>query len=355
MPKPTSYIPTNPRMAAVHTLGHPSGPLPRTGWAQLGHANASTPGVPSPSTPLPYAPAGFSLAQGTGSDLIATWAAPATDSTHAAATGYNLRFSLAGIGGWATVSHVSSPYDLSGLAAGTAFDVQIQSTNAAGAGTWSASSTLTTAAAGPYTPNAPAIVSVAPPPDGTASRLTVTWTASSTDGSHDAATGYKLRYSVAGAGSWTTVTGVSSPYTIAGLSGATAVDVQVQATNAAASPSSWSATMTATTWGATVAPGNWVPATSQTHGASVAPNGGAQLVAAAAPTSVIGAAFAWSASNTTVPTSGLISAGGDGQTNGWGQWFNAPSSAGTYYLWLLAQGTGGVTTGALATGPITVT
>jgi hypothetical protein len=49
----------------------------------------------------------------------------------------------------------------------------------------------------------------------------------------------------------------------------------------------------------------------------------------------------------------LIAAGADGQTNGWGQWFNAPAAPGTYYLWLLAQGTSG-TIGALVTSAITV-
>jgi hypothetical protein len=79
------------------------------------------------------------------------------------------------------------------------------------------------------------------------------------------------------------------------------------------------------------------------------------MTATAAPNAVTGAAFAWSASNVTVPTSGLIAAGGDGQTNGWGQWFNAPATAGTYYLWLLAQSAGAITTGALVTSAITVT
>ena len=79
------------------------------------------------------------------------------------------------------------------------------------------------------------------------------------------------------------------------------------------------------------------------------------MVATAAPTVVTGAAFAWSASQSTLPTSGLVAATGDGQTNGWGQYFTAPATAGTYYLWLLAQGAGGVTTGALVTSAITVT
>lgn len=174
------------------------------------------------------------------------------------------------------------------------------------------------------------------------------------DSSHGAATGYNLRYSPSGAGSWTTVSGVSSPYTLTGLTSAAAIDVEVQATNTAASPSAWSATTTAQTWGATVTEGAWVPASSQVHNASVAPNGGANMFAVPAPTAVTGAAFAWSSSATAAPTSGLIAGVADGQTNGWGQYFNAPATAGTYYLWMLAQGSAGSTIGALVTSAITV-
>jgi hypothetical protein len=106
--------------------------------------------------------------------------------------------------------------------------------------------------------------------------------------------------------------------------------------------------------GTTVVPGGWIAAASQVHGASVAPNGGVQLTATAAPTAATGAAFAWSASPSTMPTTGLIAAPSDGQTNGYGQYFNAPATAGTFYLWMLAQGAGGVTTGALVTSAITV-
>jgi len=189
---------------------------------------------------------------------------------------------------------------------------------------------------------------------GAVTKLAVTWSAPATDSTHGAATGYNLRYGPSGSGSWTTLAGVSSPATIAGLIGGTAYDVQVQASNAALNPSAWSASTTASTWGATVAAGGWVPASIQTHGAAIAPNGGANLIAVAAPTAVTGGAFAWSASNTAVPTSGLVAGGADGVTNGWGQWFNAPATAGTYYLWLLAQAGGGVTSGALVTGPIVV-
>ncbi|WP_158925798.1 fibronectin type III domain-containing protein [Acidisphaera sp. S103] len=302
----------------------------------------------------PNTPGAASLAQGAGSSLTVTWTAPAADSTHGAATGYNLQSSPSGAGTWTIVSGVTSPYTLSGLASGAAIDVQIQSTNAAGTSAWSATSTLTTAAGGPYAPNAPVIASVAPPPDGTNSKLTVTWAAPVVDATHGAATGYNLRSSPSGAGTWTTVSGVTSPYTLAGLAGATAIDIEVQATSAAASPGAWSAITTGTSWGVTVVPGNWVAAATQVHGTSVAPNGGIQMTATAAPTAVTGGNFAWSASASTLPTTGLIAASTDGQTNGWGQYFNAPATAGTYYLWMLAQSASGTTTGALVTSAITV-
>ena len=302
----------------------------------------------------PNAPSAVSLVQGTGSDLTVTWTAPAVDGTHDAATGFALRSSPAGTTTWTTLPSVTSPYDLSGLAAGAAIDVQLQSSNAAGASAWSTTSTLTTASAGPYAPNAPTVASIAPPPDGTNSKLSVAWTAPTIDGTHGAATGYNLRSSPAGAGTWTVVSGVTSPYTISGLAGAAPIDVEVQATNAAASPGAWSAAQTGTTWGTIVVPGGWVAAASQVHNTSVAPNGGVQMTATPAPTAVTGAAFAWSASNAIIPTSGLIVAGADGQTNGWGQWFNTPATAGTYYLWMLAQGAGSTTIGALVTTAITV-
>jgi Fibronectin type III domain len=304
---------------------------------------------------VPNAPGGVSLAQGTGSDLTVTWTAPAIDSTHGAATRFNVRSSLAGAGAWTTVSDVASPHRLSGLPAGAAIDVQVQGSNAAGDSAWSGTSTLTTAvASGPYAPNVPAVVSVAPPPDGTTTRLIVTWAAPAIDSTHGAATGFNLRFSPAGTGTWTTVPGATSPYTLTGLSGAAAIDVQVQATNAAASPSAWSATRTGTTWGCTVVPGGLTVAASQVHNTGVQPSGGMNMTATPAPTAVTGAAFAWSASNSVLPTAGLIAAGGDGQTNGWGQYFSAPATAGTFYLWSLAQGAGGVTIGALVTPAITV-
>jgi hypothetical protein len=324
---------------------------PRTTFAQPMQpaANTTSPGFHGPNTP--GAPV---LAQGSGSDLTVTWTAPPVDSTHDAATGFNLRSSLSGVAAWTIVTGVASPYDLSGLEAGVAIDVEVQSSNATGISAWSATSTHTTASAGPYPPNVPVIASVASPPDGTNSRLAVTWTAPATDGTHGAATGYDLRTSPSGAGTWTVAANVTSPHSLTGLTGATAIDVEVRATNAAASPGAWSGIATGTTWGCTVVPGNWVAAASQVRNTPVAPSGGVQMTATPAPTAVTAAAFAWSASNTTIPTTGLIAAPSDAQTDGWGQWFSAPVTTGSYYLWMLAQNAGGATIGALVTSAITV-
>lgn len=283
-----------------------------------------------------------------------TWTVPAVDSTHSASTGFNLQFSPAGANSWTVVSNVASPYALAGLAVGTAFDVQVQSLNAAGASAWSATSTLSTASAASV-PNAPSITSIAPSPDGTNSVLTVVWTAPTTDSNHPAAVTYNVRYSPSGAGTWTTISGAASPCRISGLSGASAIDVQVQATNVSGNAGAWSGTTTGTTWGTTVAVGSLVIATTQVHNAGVSPSGGANFTATPAPTSVTGGAFAWSASASTIPTTGLIVGSADGQTNGWGQYFNAPATTGTYYLWMLAQGAGNVTIGALVSSAITVT
>src|SRR5208283_1811857 len=197
------------------------------------------------ATAAPNTPGGVSLAQGTGSNLTVTWTAPAIDSTHNAATGFNLRSSPSGAGTWTTVGGVTSPYTLSGLAAGAAIDVELQASNAAGTSAWSATSTLTTATA---VPNTPSGVSLA---QGTGSNLTVTWTAPAIDSTHNAATGFNLRSSPSGAGTWTTVSGVTSPYTLSGLAAGAAIGVELQASNTAGT-SAWSATSTLTT--ATAAP-----------------------------------------------------------------------------------------------------
>jgi hypothetical protein len=307
-------------------------------------------------TAAPNAPGGVSLAQGTGSNLTVSWTAPATDSTHNAATGYNLRSSPSGASTWTTVTGVTSPYTLSGLASSVAIDVQVENTNAAGASAWSATSTLTTAVtAGPYAPNSPTITSVAPPADGTTSKLSITWTAPAVDGTHGAATGYNLRTSPSGAGTWTTVTNVSSPYTLTGLAGATAIDVEVQATNAsAASPGPWSGITTGSTYASTITLANPPVATSIAHNSGTAPTVVSQAIVSGSPTTI---QAQWATSGTIAPTT--WQANGGAFLTYQATWYLALTAAtntpGSAYIWVQALNSSSQVIGELVVGPYTIT
>ena len=180
---------------------------------------------------------------------------------------------------------------------------------------------------GAYGPNVPTITSVVAPPDGTASKLVVTWTAPSADSTHGAATGYGIQYSPHGTGTWSTanVTTSGTTATITGLSGGTSYDVQVRATNASpASPSAWTTSTTASTYGVAIAWGNLVPPTTEPHG--VGP--GINITAIASPTPVGTQWIAWSASNTVAPSTGLTQLVSDGQSTGMADMLRPPQRSG---------------------------
>ena len=103
-----------------------------------------TTGVAPPN--VPAAPAVAPVNDGTTTKLTVTWSAPAPDSTHAAATGYNLQWRTSPSGTWNLVSGVRSGTVIGSLSAGTAYDVQIQATNASAGSPsgWSGTTTATT-------------------------------------------------------------------------------------------------------------------------------------------------------------------------------------------------------------------
>ena len=81
----------------------------------------------------------------------------------------------------------------------------------------------------------------------TASAIPITWTAPASGGP---VRDYEVQYSLAGAGSWTTLPdGVSTATsaTVSGLSASTSYDIRVRATNYGATPGAYSATLTAST------------------------------------------------------------------------------------------------------------
>ena len=168
---------------------------------------------------VPNTPNGFAAAAGSPaySAVNLSWTAPAADGTHGAAATYTASFRLNDTGGWGVAQSgiVGTSVSLSGFAHASLYGFKIDAVNATGTNAAGATTTRTTDTAAP---NAPAITSVHPVYDGTTTKLTVAWIASATDGTHDAATGYDLRWSVAAANTWTTVTSVSSGAVVTGLS-----------------------------------------------------------------------------------------------------------------------------------------
>ena len=101
--------------------------------------------VAAPNVPTSVAVAPVN--DGTTSKLTVSWAAPAPDSAHGAATGYSVQYKVTGAGSWtAGPSGSGMSANLTGLTAGASYDVQVQATNASAGspGAWSGSVTKST-------------------------------------------------------------------------------------------------------------------------------------------------------------------------------------------------------------------
>ena len=86
-----------------------------------------------------------SATSGSTTSLDATWTAPA-NAGKPAITDYDVRYGVDGSGTWIDAGHTGTALSatLAGLAAGTAYEVQVRATNDEGTGAWSSSGTGTT-------------------------------------------------------------------------------------------------------------------------------------------------------------------------------------------------------------------
>ena len=108
--------------------------------------SASASATTSAATTAPAQMAAPTLSAVTASGMVATLAAdPATGGSPI--TSRDLRYSADGGTSWTVQAGVTSPVTLSGLGAGTAYQVQTRAVNAIGAGAWSASASATTTSA----------------------------------------------------------------------------------------------------------------------------------------------------------------------------------------------------------------
>lgn len=174
------------------------------------------------ATPITTATAPTALAASVGdTQSIITWSAPSSNGG-SAITGYKVERSPDGISWTQAIASTSSPYTLTGLTNGTAYQVRVTALNGAGTGA-TATATVTPG----VVPTAPQNVAA------TAERnkTTVTWTAPTSDGGYPI-TAYNVDYSTDGT-TWTTSSAAAtSPHVVTGLTNGTAYQVRVSAVNA---------------------------------------------------------------------------------------------------------------------------
>ena len=228
---------------------------PTLGSSARGHAydlaaGASVPLIaPVPSVgvyqlPSPNAPLGLTVVGTTASTAVLSWS-PAT--TGGLASGYIIQVSAHGAGIWLTAGTIGpSPtgFTVTGLSSNTAYDFQVLASNAAGVGSPSILATATTTLNPPNAPTSLAASAGSP----AYSVVALSWTASATDGTHNAAATYTPQYQLASGGGWTTfgspIAGTS--VSVTGLAHATAYNFQVIASNTAGTATSSSASATTT-------------------------------------------------------------------------------------------------------------
>ena len=212
----------------------------------------------------PVAPAAPTVSASGQTGLSVTWAAPADGGSPI--TSYDLRYRT-GTGQWTVIDSAWTSGDLThtvtGLAAGTTYEIQVRAVNTVGDGAWSDSATSSTdAATVPIRATWPSAAA-----DGQTA-LSVSWTIPSSDGGSPI-TSYDLQWRRTGTTIWTVVdnawTSGGLSYTVTGLAAGTTYEIQVRAVNS-------------------VGDGPWSLATSQTTAANQRPT----ATATGIPTTVDG-------------------------------------------------------------------
>ena len=195
----------------------------------------------------PGVPTGVSASAAGGNSIIVSWQAP-EDNGGLPVTGYQVRRSASGAGGWSTVATIADGATMNatdtGIEPGGTRHYQVRARNNAGWGSWSASVSATTLATVPGVPrNFRAIAD-------DANAIELTWAAPSDIGG-SAITHYELEWSANGADGWQTLASpgaTETAYTHVGLVPGTERHYRIRAVNGATpGEGSWSAVRSATT------------------------------------------------------------------------------------------------------------
>ena len=168
------------------------------------------------------------------------------------ATSYDMRHKKQADATWTETTGVTSPRSLTGLDAGTAYEVQLRSMATGYAtGAWSASTDFTTLNAGLAAPT-PSVGSI------TQTGASVSWTGVTN------ATSYDMRHKKQADATWTETTGVTSPRSLTGLDAGTAYEVQLRSMATGYATGAWSSSTDFTTLQANTPYGPWTVITDST-------------------------------------------------------------------------------------------
>ena len=192
------------------------------GRTTMGPADATVPGLVR----------NLSVSPVSESELSVSWNAPASDGG-AAITGYSVQYRESGATNWTTVSRAGTDLSqsISGLTAGTSYEVRVAAMNIAGTGSYVQDTARTMGTPPPTVPGLVRNLSVSPVSE---SELSVSWNAPASDGGA-AITGYSVQYRESGATNWATASraGTDLSQSISGLTAGTSYEVRVAAMNIA--------------------------------------------------------------------------------------------------------------------------
>lgn len=184
------------------------------------------------------APTSLATSATTSSATTINWAAVT------GATGYNLQWKLNTAITWTTVSNLTTTnYNLTGLAASTAYNVQVQAI---------CSSTATSAFSTVVNFTTTAATATCAVPTGLAVGTTTSSTASITWAAVTGATGHNLQWKLNTATTWTTVSNLTTTsYILTGLTASTTYNVRVQTICSSSLTSAYTTAINCTTTAAT--------------------------------------------------------------------------------------------------------
>ncbi len=185
-------------------------------------------GAPNPNLcNAPGTPAASAITQ---NSATISWTAAAN------ALSYNFEYKLSTATTWTSVNTTSTSFGLTGLTAGTSYNVQVQTVCSSGTSVFSATGTFSTTSA--VTCNAPGTPSVSAI---TQTGATVSWTAAS------GAISYNFQYKLASAATYTTVSTTSTSFVLTGLTAGTSYNTRVQTVCSAGTSANTAVTTFSTT------------------------------------------------------------------------------------------------------------